>query len=205
MPPMIDNAALVAPGKGNEERVGYSRQCLRAVLSAASCPGAIVEVPDARPNSEKLSAAGFAVCCALLSMDSRLWLSSDLRRDASLVAWLRFQCGATGGAHSSNANLALLGAAEWDGLDRFRFGDAQSPRISTTVIVEVDSLHESGGIIVHDAECETDRPLDVRGLGLSFWHDVNRNYERAPCGLDFLLTWNDCMVAITRNCFVTLV
>jgi len=41
----------------------------------------------------------------------------------ALLARLRFQCGANCGAHISAAAFALMDASEWDGPDRFRYGE----------------------------------------------------------------------------------
>ena len=183
--------------------IGFGSESLRSVLRAAASPGAIVTIGRSPSPANGVSAAAYAACSALMDSDGRLWLSSDLRRNAALLAALRFQCGATGGVHSGAASSALLTASEWDGPDRFRYGDTRNPHASTTVIIEVDGLRDTGGVVVHrDGDHET-RRLDARGLDDRFWLDVNRNFERAPYGIDFVLACRDRLVAITRNCFVT--
>ncbi len=183
--------------------IGFGRECLGAVLQAAAAPGSIVTVADGLSPASDVSAAAFAACSALMAAEGRLWLSTDLRRNGALLSALRFQCGAAGGVHSGVASCALLAAPEWDGPDRFRYASASNPYASTTVIIEVSGLRDGGAVLVHREDDDEAKSLDVIGLDNRFWLDVNRNFRRAPYGLDFLLAWRNQLVAVTRYCFVT--
>ncbi|KAA3623421.1 MAG: hypothetical protein DWQ08_11610 [Proteobacteria bacterium] len=182
---------------------GFEGNALRSVYLAASTPGRIVVVETAGLLPGALSPAAFAVCVGLLGIDSRFWLSTDLRRKRRLSASLRFLRGAQCCASSRLASVALMNGSEWDGIDRFFHGAGESPRSGTTVVIEVDELRSTGGVTVRCDDGEDGCTLLVRGIDDRFWRDVNRNYRRAPRRLDFLLTCRNRMVAITRRCFVS--
>lgn len=180
---------------------GFARQCLHTVLQAAANPGSIVRVhPDGLPAG-RVSAAAWVACAGLPAADRGLWLGSDMRRDTALLGWLRFQCGASCGVPSQSASFALLHAREWDGRRRFRHAEPAAPHDSTTVIIEVEGLQEEDGVTLYCDDHGEPRTLRVRGLDERFWVDLNHNYRHAPYGLDFLLTWRDRLVVISRHCF----
>jgi alpha-D-ribose 1-methylphosphonate 5-triphosphate synthase subunit PhnH len=176
---------------------------LATIEQAMSKPGKIVMVSFALPVDISISAAAFAVYAGLAERESRIWLSTDLRRDTRLVASLRLYYGANCCVGRPRASVALMNGSEWDGLHRFTSDGRQPDDRCARIILEVDELDEGDDQLIF-VDRSTDSPgVSVRGLSRQFWSDVNLNHYLRPEGVDFLLTCGNRVVAITQNCRVT--
>lgn len=165
-------------------------RAFRCVMEATARPGSIHRLAGAMPPAP-LSPAAAATLLVLCDNDTPLYLAGAADC-AAVSAWIAFHTGApfADAAHCMFAvgtwrDLAPLGA--------YSIGTADYPDRSATLIVEMDSLSNSGAEL---------RGPGIRGraaLSLPEAAAFRANHALYPRGLDFILTCGDRIAALPRS------
>jgi alpha-D-ribose 1-methylphosphonate 5-triphosphate synthase subunit PhnH len=115
----------------------------RAALKALAGPG-LIQTLQATPSLEGLAPATYALCLALLDVDTPLWLAPSF--DTPLIrANLAFHCGCPLTANREDARFALLAADDLLDLSGFDHGNDRYPDQSCTLLVQLPKLTAEQG------------------------------------------------------------
>jgi len=162
----------------------------RAVMQAMARPGTIHRITSASPPPVISGAAG-AVLLTLCDSETPVYLAPECD-SAELRTWIAFHTGAPF-ASPQRCHFAL---GSWPGLaplDGYPVGTPEFPDRSATLIVELDSLQDSG------ATLRGPGIRDTATLSLPDLASFQRNHALFPLGLDFLLTCGDRIAALPRS------
>lgn len=165
-------------------------RAFRAILTAMSRPGTIVQVAGAfapAPASPAMAAA------LLVLADGTTPVHLAGRHDTpALRQWLAFHTGAATAPRAA----ATFGAGDWDALlplTDWNPGTEDYPDRSATLIVALDRL-ENDGLRLTGPGIETESRLSLPDPAPLHW-----NAARFPLGLDLILTCGDRLAALPRT------
>ena len=145
----------------------------RVLLEGMSRPGRILPLPSLPEAPEPLYRTTAAICLTLLDLDTPLWLDEATSIDA-IAAYVRFHCGCPLVSSASEASFALIAeGGKVPPLDSFALGDPLCPEQSTTLIIQVDSLHNRRGKRLRGPGIEKEILVSAPGLCNSSWLPVD--------------------------------
>lgn len=162
----------------------------RALMEAMARPGDIHTLRGAAPPAPLSVAAGVAVL-TLCDPDTPVFLSGSLDTEP-VRAWISFHTGAP----LSGPAACSFAVGTWDDLlpiSQFPIGTPEYPDRSATLIVECDSLEQSGATLSGPGIRETTR------FGLPDNEALAENAAQFPLGLDFFFTAGDRIAALPRS------
>ncbi len=162
----------------------------RALMNVMARPGQIEQISQAT-GPAPLSTAAATVLLTLCDADTRLYLAPSFQTN-EIQDWLAFHTGAPM-SDPDEAVFALGHWAELLPLHRFPVGTPEYPDRSTTLIVEMDDLSQTGAIL--------------RGPGIQTQTALNLpdkqafqdNAKAFPLGLDFIFTSDQSVAALPRT------
>jgi alpha-D-ribose 1-methylphosphonate 5-triphosphate synthase subunit PhnH len=167
----------------------------RAALKALAGPG-LIQTLHATPNLEGLAPATYALCLALLDVDTPLWLAPSF--DTPLIrANLAFHCGCPLTANREDARFALLAADDLLDLSGFDHGNDRYPDQSCTLLVQLPNLDGGARLAWRGPGIES-----AHGVALpvadGFWRERERRNE-FPRGLDVFFTAGQELIGLPRS------
>jgi alpha-D-ribose 1-methylphosphonate 5-triphosphate synthase subunit PhnH len=187
----------LAPGLADPAR--DSQSAFRQILNATAYAGRIETIGLTLEPPAGLSIAAAAALLTLVDIDVDLWLSASLREP--LTAWLRFHCGCpVVGGDRLDAAFALLGKGDaCPPLDTAQLADPERPDISTTLIVECESL--TGGCPLRATGPGIDGDITIAPLGFpeQLWAERAALRPLLPLGVDLFLTAGADIMALPRT------
>lgn len=154
-----------------------------------------------------LDEATFALCVALLGVDSKVWLGPSLDTSGLRTA-LAVHCGCTFVELRQTARFALLGVAELNNLADFDNGIDGCPGDACTLIVQLGNLSAGPelrwrGPGIKQVKCNG--VVDVRRVRLplpeTFWEQRSAR-NRFPRGLDIYFSAGRQLLALPRSTHV---
>jgi len=167
-----------------------SAEAFRAVMRAMARPGTIEQITGARPPAPLSNAAG-AVILTLCDPETPVHLAGAA--DTSAVRdWITFHTGAPL-VERARASFAL---GTWQALlplDSYPIGTAEYPDRSTTLIVEMPQLSQTGARLTGPGIATT------AALSLPDIAAFQQNTALYPLGLDFLFTCENHLAALPRS------
>jgi alpha-D-ribose 1-methylphosphonate 5-triphosphate synthase subunit PhnH len=167
----------------------------RAALKALAGPG-LIQTLHATPNLEGLAPATYALCLALLDVDTPLWLAPTF--DTPLIrANLAFHCGCPLTANREEARFALLAAEDLLDLRGFDHGNDRYPDQSCTLLVQLPNLDGGAGLAWRGPGIETAHAVALP-VAEGFWHERERRNE-FPRGLDLLFAAGHDLIGLPRS------
>ncbi|MGB3126113.1 MAG: phosphonate C-P lyase system protein PhnH [Pseudomonas sp.] len=167
----------------------------RAALKALAEPGLIQHLPSA-PRLDGLAPATYALCLAMLDMDTPLWLAPSF--DTPLIrANLAFHCGCPLTAHREKAAFALLGEPDLLDLSGFDHGNDRYPDQSCTLLVQLTDLEAGRGLQWRGPGIKAQRLVNVP-VPQAFWLERQRR-EAFPRGLDVLFAAGNHLIGLPRS------
>lgn len=167
----------------------------RAALKALAGPGSI-QTLHAAPSLEGLAPATYALCLALLDVDTPLWLAPSFDTPA-IRANLTFHCGCPLTPHRATARFALLGAEDLLDLDGFDHGNDRYPDQSCTLLVELPNLNSGAGLTWRGPGIESANPVSLP-VADGVWRERERRNE-FPRGLDLFFTAGHDVIGLPRS------
>ena len=167
----------------------------RAALKALAGPG-LIRTLQASPSLEGLEPATYALCLALLDVDTPLWLAPTF--DTPLIrANLAFHCGCPLTARREDARFALLGADDLLDLSGFDHGNDRYPDQSCTLLVQLPTLDGGAGLLWRGPGIETEHGVALP-MADGFWAERERRNE-FPRGLDLFFTAGHDLIGLPRS------
>lgn len=167
-----------------------SARAFRAAMTAMARPGALHTVAGAAPPAPLLTAAGVLIL-TLCDPDTGIYLAGDYDC-APLRDWITFHTGAP----LVSAEDCDFAVGDWEALQpvsRFRFGTAQYPDQSATLIVELPELSQSGARLTGPGI------RDSAALSLPKTQAFAANAARFPLGWDAYFCAGDRLAALPRS------
>lgn len=167
----------------------------RAALKALAEPGLIQHLASA-PRLDGLAPATYALCLALLDVDTPLWLAPSF--DTPLIrANLAFHCGCPLTDKREDAVFALLGEQDLLDLGGFDHGNDRYPDQSCTLLVQLTDLEAGRGLLWRGPGIQAQRRVHVP-VPQAFWHERQRR-EAFPRGLDVLFAAGHHLIGLPRS------
>lgn len=165
-------------------------EAFRAVMRAMARPGTIERILGAAPPAPLSPAAG-AVILTLCDPETPVHLAGPV--DTPMVRdWITFHTGAPL-VERARASFAL---GSWQALlplSNYPIGSAEYPDRSTTLIVEMAQITQTGTRLTGPG-IETAAALSLPDIAA-----FQRNAALYPLGLDFLFTSGDHLAALPRS------
>ena len=163
----------------------------RTALDVMARPGKIADIHGAQPPAP-LSAAAGTLMLTLCDPETPVWLAPSLDT-AEIKSWMRFHTGAPVAAQRNDAEFAFGRWEEFAPLSGFAIGTAEYPDRSTTLIVEVKTLENTGATL--------------RGPGIKTTASLSLPEDTAfqlnaslfPLGQDFFFTTGNRIAALPRT------
>ena len=177
--------------------VMQSQQIFRQVLTALAEPGTRLTLPP-QAAPQYIHSAAYQVCLALLDADTPLWVSDTLASDG-LVSSLRFHCGCPFTPSQNEAAFALATPQAINSLRDFRQGTHEYPDRSTTLIVQVEKLHNHGPWHLSGPGIDGSRQVGIEGLTGDWPAWLQANRATFPLGIDLLLTDGNSLMGLPRT------
>lgn len=167
----------------------------RAAMKALAGPG-LIQTLHATPSLEGLAPATYALCLALLDVDTPLWLAPSF--DTPLIrANLAFHCGCPLTANREAASFALLGADDLLDLGGFDHGNDRYPDQSCTLLVQLPDLDGGAGVSWQGPGIETEHAVALP-VANGFWRERERRNE-FPRGLDVFFAAGHDLIGLPRS------
>ncbi|WP_213941475.1 phosphonate C-P lyase system protein PhnH [Pseudomonas sp. dw_612] len=167
----------------------------RAALKALSGPGLIQKLHDL-PSIEGLAPATYALCLALLDVDTPLWLAPSFNTPV-IRANLMFHCGCPLASSRDAASFALLAADDVLDLSGFDTGNDRYPDQSCTVLVQLSRLDGGAGLSWRGPGIELENPVSLP-VADGFWREREQRNE-FPRGLDLFFTAGHDLIGLPRS------
>ena len=172
-----------------------AQRSFRAALKALAEPGLIQHLPAA-PHLDGLAPATYALCLALLDVDTPLWLAPAF--DTPLIrANLAFHCGCPLVARREEAAFALLGEPDLLDLSGFDHGNDRYPDQSCTLLVQLSDLEAGRALLWRGPGIQAQRRVHVP-VPQAFWHERQRR-KAFPRGLDVLFAAGHHLIGLPRS------
>ncbi|PSN18179.1 phosphonate C-P lyase system protein PhnH [filamentous cyanobacterium CCP5] len=171
--------STLCPGLSNP--VHDAQKTFRALLDALARPGTRQVLAPVQPPVGLAPACG-AACLTLVDLETTVWIQPGL--PAAIAQWLRFHQGCPITTDPQQADFALIAdIASAPDLTAFRWGSAEYPEDSTTVLIQLPRL--DGGV-----------PVTLQGPGIQstlqvelplpeyFWSQWQEMTAAYPLGVD---------------------
>ncbi|MGS1109459.1 phosphonate C-P lyase system protein PhnH [Achromobacter anxifer] len=183
---------------GFPDPVGDAQATFRAALDAMAHPGRINEILAETGVPAGLSPAMTAMLLTLVDVDTPLWLPEGVSED--VIAFLRFHCACPIVPSPSLARFAAVPAGcKAPALSACHQGDPAYPDLSTTLLIEVESLSAGAAAILSGPGIKDRQTLHAAGLPEGFWREWRLNHQRFPLGVDVFLTQERRICALPRS------
>ena len=167
----------------------------RAALKALAGPG-LIQTLHASPSVEGLAPATYALCLALLDVDTPLWLAPSFDTP-TIRANLTFHCGCPLTAKREDARFALLAAEDLLDLSGFDTGNDRYPDQSCTLFIQLPSLDGGAGLKWRGPGIESEHDVALP-VADGLWRERERRNE-FPRGLDLFFTAGHDLIGLPRS------
>ncbi|MEB0040083.1 MULTISPECIES: phosphonate C-P lyase system protein PhnH [unclassified Pseudomonas] len=186
------NATLLQPAFADS--VLDSVRSFRAALKALAGPG-IVQPMNA-PPLEGLAPASYALCLALLDVDTPLWLAPAF--DTPIIrANLTFHCGCPIVGTREQARFALLDDSELSDLHGFELGNDRYPDQSCTLLIQLDQLDGGPHLTWRGPGIQSENQVALP-LAAGFWGERDARND-FPRGLDAFFLAGSSVIGLPRS------
>lgn len=198
---MVGQGALT---NGFFDPVHESQQVFRRVMDATARPGSLHALAaDVEAPAPLLPLSG-SIALALFDHDTPIWLDQAVTDKPDVADWLRFYTGSPIVADAARAAFAIVShAPSLPAFDVFALGTPEYPDRSTTVVIQVKSLHAGEEFILRGPGIKSEQRLRVEGLPADFASRMTDNRALFPRGVDLILVSPDHIVALPRTVILT--
>ncbi|MEL6940681.1 MAG: phosphonate C-P lyase system protein PhnH [Cyanobacteria bacterium J06598_1] len=181
---------------GFENLTRDSQKTFRSLLEALSTPGQFLKIDVPLQVPTDLSTACGAACLTLMDLEANVWLQPGF--PTAVQDWLRFHTGCLFVENPSEATFAVVNNIDTLTLEQFCWGSAETPESSTTLLVQLETLHDS-------------RPVTISGPGIfqqatispnlpqQFWEQWQHNHAAYPQGIDVFLFAGQAVMGLPRT------
>lgn len=196
-------AALAIDGAFRDS-VLDAQLAFRSVMAAMAEPGRVMPLSALPSPPAPLSAVAAAVVLTLCDQDTPLWVDPTIAGSFQAKAWIAFHTGAPIVANPIEAHFALAAhPGELIALENFAQGTQEYPDRSTTLILQVDTLHAARSLVLKGPGIETETRLAPHPLPRHFCEQWGQNNRRFPRGLDLVLASPEGVACLARTTRIT--
>jgi alpha-D-ribose 1-methylphosphonate 5-triphosphate synthase subunit PhnH len=166
---------------GFKDTVHDAQQTFRALLDALARPGILQTTASLTPP-ERLNPSCAAACLTLLDLETTVWLQPGI--SDSVRSWLLFHTGCRFTAQPQTADFAVINDVEtMPRLDEFSWGTAAYPETSTSLLIQMPTLEETGSAVLQGPGI-LDTVNIQAPLHTDFWRQWQEMTANYPLGLD---------------------
>jgi alpha-D-ribose 1-methylphosphonate 5-triphosphate synthase subunit PhnH len=181
--------------RGFDQPVLAAQQVFRALLTALSEPGRVLDLAPACAPPAGLDPAAAAILLALADADTPVWLDAAWSPAADFV---RFHTGAPLVAAPEAASFLLAEARHRPALAALEAGSAEYPDRSATLILAVDGFADGPWRLKGPGIAQT-RGFGVAGIDASFAAEWRANHARFPQGVDVFFAARTAVAGLPRS------
>lgn len=182
---------------GFRDSIHDAQRTFRGLLDANARPGTPYHISADMSVPLGVTPACGAACLTLLDLDVVVWLQpsfADQVRD-----WLLFHAGCRFTQYPEEANFALIqDLAALPELSIFNWGTAEKPEVSTTLLIQVESL-EMGKPVILTGSGILDQQEISPTLPHHFWDFWMQNHQAYPQGVDVFLFTKNAVMGLPRT------
>ena len=181
---------------GFDDPVYESQIVFRKILKVMSEPGTIKNIKNNLSAPDPIMKATTAVCLTLMDFQTKVWL--DLPRDSEVSKYLKFHTGLKLVEHTSDADFVVFFSAP-DEFPPLNLGTNENPETAATVIIQTQSLDDSGKLKLTGPGIKKSRFLNAENIPMSLWDQRGKVNSLFPKGIDIILTSNKKLSALPRT------
>jgi alpha-D-ribose 1-methylphosphonate 5-triphosphate synthase subunit PhnH len=179
-----------------------SQACFRRLLTAMSEPGTRVEL-DRAGHFGTMSAACVQTLLTLADSSTRLWLSSTLNLDQTVLDNIRFHVAAPLVERAADADFAVLARADLNDcapvLQALPMGCEEYPDQGATLVIETDSLAAGPELVLSGPGIPERRSVRLGSLPQALVRFLSERDLSSPLGIDLIFVCDRELVAIPRS------
>jgi len=187
-------------GKGFDAPALDSQAVFRDLLEAWARPGQIETLERDCAIPEGLNAASAQLALTLLDNDTPIWISPSLR---SASKWIIFHTGCPVTERPEQASFVFADISDLPALNQFNLGDAMSPELGATLIIQIESLTGGPVLTLDGPGIDGTVNLAPQGPDAAFWAERAKLAPRFPAGLDLILVADQALACIPRTTRIT--
>ncbi|MEA5581489.1 phosphonate C-P lyase system protein PhnH [Nodularia harveyana UHCC-0300] len=188
---------IVTQLPGFQDSIHDSQRTFRALLNANSRPGKPYQINAEMTVPVDLIPACGAAALTLLDLDVFVWLQPNF--SDQVKAWLLFHTGCRFTEHPEKADFALIQDLEkLPELSIFKWGTAEKPETSTTLLIQVESFATGKPVTLTGAGI-LEKQLITPTLPQKYWDLWKQNYQAYPQGLDVFLFTKNLVMGLPRT------
>lgn len=187
-------------GKAFDAPALDSQAVFRSLLEAWARPGRLEELDRDCTAPEVLSPASAQLALTLLDHDTLVWLSPALIPAAN---WITFHTGCPVTTLPDKASFVFATAKDLPALTCFNIGDAMSPELGATVIVQIEALTGGTVLTLDGPGIDGTVHLAPQGLSPAFWEERATLASSFPAGLDLILVTDQALACLPRTTRIT--
>ncbi|MDX2214350.1 MAG: phosphonate C-P lyase system protein PhnH [Oculatellaceae cyanobacterium bins.114] len=199
---------------GFADAVHDAQRTFRTVLDALARPGRVEVMRSTSPSgslsgaiaADATSPSGLmpacaATCLTLFDLETQVWLQPGW--DAPVADWLVFHTGCRLVSHPQQATFALIwDAAAMPDLTTFHQGTAEYPELSTTLLLQLESLHGGTPVVLTGPGICGSQGI-APPLSPQFWQQWQTNHASYPLGVDVVLFSQNAVIGLPRTTSAT--
>lgn len=189
-----------APLSGFEDPTMQSQAAFRAVMDAMAHPGRIYTTPEPMTAPAPLNNTAAMVALSLCDFDTPIWLDHDLANSKELAQYLTFHTGAPITKDPKNATFAFISNPKKIGLlSQFALGSDEYPDRSTTLVLQVEALTNSAGVVLSGPGIQTTTNFGAAPLPEPIWEMARENHTLYPRGVDMIFCSSTELACLPRS------
>jgi len=171
----------------------------RTCLDAMSRPGRIYPFDVKLAAPDPLWPTSAAVLLTLADYETTCWLDSALAERDEIRSFLRFHTSMRFTAAANEADFAVIAdVAEMPKLRSFKLGTPEFPDRSTTLLVQVDELVETG-LRFSGPGIDGKTSFSCDPMPANFKDQLIDNRSAFPCGVDLMFVTPAHIAALPRS------
>ncbi|MBI5321905.1 phosphonate C-P lyase system protein PhnH [Bradyrhizobium sp.] len=184
---------------GFADKVLSAQSTFRSVMDAMARPGSVQRIHAVPGTPAPMMRGTAAIALTLFDHDTPVWLDKAMSATADVGKWLKFHTSAPVIADSAASAFALVGNPhDIPPLDRLALGSNEYPDRSTTLIMQVDSLHAGPAWELIGPGIDGAAVLQAT-VPANLFDRLAINAVLFPRGIDVVLVHDDAVVAIPRT------
>ena len=188
-----------APAPGFADPVFDAQITFRVLLDAMARPGTVADIAVELALPAPFSPAAAAVALTLFDHDTPVWLD-QAAASSDALNFLAFHCGSPRASMPFDAAFALIAdPVAMPSLDRFACGTDAYPDGSTTLVLDLPSLHDGAKVTLTGPGIAEHAAIAPAGLPEEFWDWMTVNRSIFPLGVDIVLACGRTVSCLPRT------
>lgn len=183
---------------GFDEPVLEAQLSFRALMTALSFPGRVVELDRAQEAPAGWPSALAAAVLTLLDADVSVWLDPAARTPGA-EGFVRFHTGCPIVDDPAAARFAVILDPSTAPYEAFAIGEDQYPDRSATLLIATPALAGGEGVTLSGPGIQSVTEIAPAGELRQLWQAWRRNRALYPLGFDVFLMADDAVLGLPRG------